>query len=280
MESLLASTLGPRIDLQVQIDSKLPPALADANQLEMALLNLTVNARDAMPEGGALHVAVGVVRLDRTEAALSGGDYIKLSVQDTGTGMDADTLTRCIEPFFSTKGIGRGTGLGLSMVHGLAAQLSGDLKTTSRVGEGTTIELLLPTTTGSAPRDEVDDTVAVPKSSGTALVVDDEDLVRASTVDMLEEIGFNTIALSSAAEALQVLQQQVVELVVTDHLMPGMTGTQLATIIRAEYPKTRVLIVSGYAEAIGLDSSFERLTKPFRQAELMNALAEKRDQSS
>jgi CheY-like chemotaxis protein len=97
---------------------------------------------------------------------------------------------------------------------------------------------------------------------------------------MLEEIGFNTIALSSAAEALQVLQQQVVELVVTDHLMPGMTGTQLATILRAEYPKTRVLIVSGYAEAIGPDSSFERLTKPFRQAELMNALAEKRDQSS
>jgi CheY-like chemotaxis protein len=186
--------------------------------------------------------------------------------------MDAETLARCIEPFFSTKGVGQGTGLGLSMVHGLAAQLSGALRIQSRPGAGTEIELWLPVTVAIEASQNGDEEKAIPLRAGVALVVDDEELVRSSTADMLNDLGYDTVEAASAEDALQVLGQQRVDLLVTDHLMPGMTGTELAQATRQRFPLLKVLIVSGYADAEGLDPSYTRLTKPFRQSELAAAL--------
>ena len=145
MAELIASTSGPRVDVRVELPDDLPPATADLNQLEMAVLNLAVNAKDAMPDGGLLTISAAreTIRPGH-RSKLRQGHYVRLSVEDTGTGMDEVTLTRAIEPFFSTKGIGKGTGLGLSMVHGLASQLNGGLGISSRPGEGTTIDLWLP----------------------------------------------------------------------------------------------------------------------------------------
>jgi PAS domain S-box-containing protein len=274
MAGLLASTLGPRIDLKVEVSHELPAARADANQLEMALLNLTVNARDAMPDGGQLSITAHHERNGPTSQHDAAGGYVRVVVRDTGKGMDAETLARCIEPFFSTKGIGQGTGLGLSMVHGLAAQLSGALSIDSEVGRGTIIELWLPVAGSAAPGAEGDAVDPLPRRAGRALVVDDEDLVRASTAEMLEELGYDTMEAVSGTEALRILEEESFDLLVTDHLMPGVTGTELARLTHDRAPQTKVLIVSGYAGAEGLDPAYKRLTKPFRQSELAAALEE------
>jgi PAS domain S-box-containing protein len=274
MAGLLASTLGPRIDLRIDVAQPLPPAHADANQLEMALLNVTLNARDAMPDGGELHISATGEDVPAAASDLVAGRYLRIVVRDTGMGMDAETLGRCIEPFFSTKGVGQGTGLGLSMVHGLAAQLSGALRIESSPGRGTTIELWLPASDAIADQDEPEKRIEPTNAAGRALVVDDEELVRLSTAEMLQELGYKTIEAVSADDALRVLSEAPVDLLVTDHLMPGMTGTELANMVRDRFPKTKVLIVSGYAEAAALSPGYTRLTKPFRQSELANALAD------
>lgn len=261
---LLESTLGPRITLQLELEEKLPPARADANQLEMALLNLALNARDAMPDGGSLTVGAAT----RLGGAGCPG-MIEISVRDTGLGMDEQTLSRAVEPFFSTKGIGQGTGLGLSMVHGLAAQLGGELTIESSPGAGTAIKLLLPTT-DSAPeaagdRPDLNSHVG----AGTALLVDDEELVRASTGDMLRDMGNEVIEADSAEAALQRMKDGLrPSLLVTDHLMPGMTGTELAKSVRELRGDMPIIIISGYAEMEGIQSDIPRLTKPFRHADL------------
>lgn len=274
MSDLLASTLGPRIELKLDLPETLPVARADANQLEMALLNLAVNARDAMPNGGSLLIAASEHVLRDAAGKLAAGHYVRLTVADTGAGMDADTLARCIEPFFSTKGVGQGTGLGLSMVHGLAAQLSGSLTIRSELGSGTSIELLLPVTDTLVHDNVSEEHSETRPAAGVALVVDDEELVRSSTADMLDELGYESVQAPSAADALRVLEERHVDVLVTDHLMPGMTGTELARTVRSEWPNIKVLIVSGYAESAGLDPTYTRLTKPFRQAELATALTD------
>jgi CheY-like chemotaxis protein len=271
MAGLLMSTLGPTIDVRVEIEDNLPPALADANQLEMALLNLAVNARDAMPEGGQLTIGASRESVrGKHRSALPRGHYLRLSVVDTGVGMDEATLARAVEPFFSTKGIGKGTGLGLSMVHGLAAQLGGALSLQSRQGEGTTVELWLPISVGPVDvlgSDRAAQHAAV--SRGRALLVDDEDLVRMSTADMLADMGFEVLEAGSAEEALRLLHEGAeVDILVTDHLMPGMSGANLARTVRSLRPGLPVLIVSGYAEAEGVAPDLPRLVKPFRVAEL------------
>ena len=189
--------------------------------------------------------------------------------------MDEETLARCIEPFFSTKGVGQGTGLGLSMVHGLAAQLSGALRIQSSPGEGTAIELWLPVSDEIAAIDENAQQHSVSQGAGTALVVDDEELVRLSTAEMLEGLGYETIEASSAEVALRVMDERSIDLLITDHLMPGMTGTDLAKAVRMRSPAMKIVIVSGYADVQGLDSAFRRLTKPFRQAELAAAISDR-----
>jgi CheY-like chemotaxis protein len=240
----------------------------------MAILNLAVNARDAMPDGGRLTIAAALDRIAPGHRSnLPEGVCVRLSVSDTGVGMDAATLKRAVEPFFSTKGIGKGTGLGLSMVDGLLAQLGGAVTIQSRSGVGTCVELWLPITEGA---EETPEQTAEPASvaAGTALLVDDEAVVRASTAEMLMELGYRVIEASSAEKALDMIAGGVKpDLVVTDHLMPGMTGADLARQLKRQQPGLPVLIISGYAENAGLDADLPLLVKPFRQADLAAFLA-------
>jgi PAS domain S-box-containing protein len=275
MGDLVESTTGPQIRVAVEVAADLPTARADPNQLEMALLNLSVNARDAMPDGGTLRITATTEFVTTGHrSGLAEGTYVRLSIADTGTGMDEATLARAIEPFFSTKGIGKGTGLGLSSVHGLASQLGGALTIQSRSGVGTNVELWLPVSTeeaeqaSAARRHDEDGT-----NRGVALLVDDEELVRMSTADMLSDLGFAVVEAGSAEEAVRVLEDgREVDVVVTDHLMPGMTGTELARHVQQARPELPVLLVSGYAELEGVDADRPRLTKPFRKDELAAAL--------
>jgi PAS domain S-box-containing protein len=275
MAELVASTSGPRVRVELDIAPDLPPALADANQLEMAILNLAVNARDAMPDGGTLTVTAEVDTVGPDHRSkLKPGRYVRLSVTDTGTGMSPEVLARAIEPFFSTKGIGKGTGLGLSMVHGLAAQLGGALTIASQPGLGTNVELWLPASEQAASHREHANSPAATAGAGTVLLVDDEALVRASTADMLADLGYAVIEAGSAEEALRLVREGLApDLLVTDHLMPGMTGIELAREVRRSRHGTPVLIVSGYAETEGIAPDLPRLTKPFRQADLAASVA-------
>jgi PAS domain S-box-containing protein len=276
LRELITSTAGPRIRVDYELDPDLPPARADANQLEMALLNLAVNARDAMPGGGVLVMSASrreVMKDSRHH--LPPGEYVAIGVADTGVGMDEETLRRCIEPFFSTKGLGRGTGLGLSMVHGLASQLGGALEIDSAPGHGARIRLWLPV--GEAAAAGLAGAPFAPQARrvrGRALVVDDEDLVRASTAEMLTELGYEVVEADCAKDALVLLEGPVgIDLLVTDHMMPGMTGVELAHAVREKRPHARVLIISGYAEVEGLAPDLPRLAKPFRQTDLAATLS-------
>jgi PAS domain S-box-containing protein len=274
MAALLSSTLGPQIKLTIATEEGLSAAVADRNQLEMALLNLAVNAGDAMPSGGTLRIAVTPKHLEASTPDLFAGNYICLSVSDSGIGMDATTLARAIEPFFSTKGIGRGTGLGLSMVHGLARQLGGHLMLESACGQGTTAQLWLPAC--SAPSIALPLVTIEPRASasGMVLLVDDEDLVRGATAQMLQDLGYQVVEANSGEGALQMVRDGLrPDYLVSDHLMPGMTGTELARAVRTIAPEVGVLIVSGYADVEALSPDLAHLSKPFRQADLADALA-------
>ena len=275
MADLIESTIGPQIRLNVEVEPELPAAVADANQIEMALLNLAVNARDAMPDGGTLRIAAQLADVAAGHrSSLASGRYIRLSVADTGIGMDEETLARAVDPFFSTKGVGKGTGLGLSMAHGLAAQLGGALTISSKPFVGTSIELYLPSTSGSTEKGNAaicDEIVTAP---GVALLVEDEDLVRTSTAAMLVDIGFRVVEATSAEDALSQIEQGVTfDLVITDHLMPGKSGTDLARRVREIYPGIPILVVSGYVDADKIAPDLPRLTKPFRRDELEARLA-------
>jgi PAS domain S-box-containing protein len=270
MGELVSSTIGPQIKVVVDAPAGLPPAKADPSQLEMAILNLAVNARDAMPDGGTLRISVTTETIRATHhAGLRTGHYLCLSVADTGLGMDTDTLTRAIEPFFSTKGVGKGTGLGLSMVHGLASQLGGALTIQSRPGLGTNVKLWLPQSALAASGDRAARPISLPTAFGTALLVDDEDLVRMSTAAMLSDLGYDIVEAVSAEDALRIVDEgRHFDLLVTDHLMPGMSGTDLIGHLRRKRPGTPALLVSGYADIDELDASLPRLAKPFRKDEL------------
>lgn len=275
MADLVSTTTGPQIKVAVETASDLPSAKADPNQLEMALLNLAVNARDAMPDGGSLRISASaeVVGPDGPEG-LRAGRYVRISVADTGAGMDESTLARAVEPFFSTKGVGKGTGLGLSMVDGLASQLGGALVIRSKIGLGTNIELWLPQTEEAPEAPGRTPEVAPGERAGTALLVEDEPLVRTSTADMLMDLGYRVIEAASAEEALLLIAAGAAfDLVVTDHRMPGMSGTDLARSLRERRPDLPILLVSGYAEVEGVAPDLARLVKPFRKDELAASLS-------
>ena len=240
------------------------------------MLNLAVNARDAMLEGGTLRISAVRAHVGRGErAALAEGDYVRLSIADTGAGMDEPTRVRAVEPFFSTKGVGKGTGLGLSMVHGLALQLGGSLTIDSTPGVGTNVELWLPVTSTMVGRPtQASEAAGDHDHAGHVLLVDDEELVRSTTAAMLGDLGYRVTEAASADVALTLVRDGVrPDLLVTDHLMPGMTGTELARRLQSEFTKLRVLIVSGYAEHAGIAPDLPRLTKPFRAAELAASVA-------
>ena len=285
MAELLQRSLHPAVRIDTQFPLHLSHAHVDANQLEMVLLNLALNARDAMPDGGQLTISASEERLGlsrrRRPDGLSAGDYVCLSVTDNGAGMDAATLTRATEPFFTTKGVGKGTGLGLSMAHGLAEQSGGRLVLRSKLGFGTTVELWLPAIQVTAPSvsDEAapnaaKSIVARATNTITVLVVDDDALVRANTAAMLEDVGHTVLQAGSAREALTALRDgPMPDIVVTDHVMPGMTGLQLAEAVRAQHARMPILLVSGYAdETPGADLDVPRLSKPFTQRELTDAI--------
>ncbi len=276
MADLVASTSGPQIRVMIDLPDQLPAAKADPNQLEMAVLNLSVNARDAMPDGGTLTISAGAETVESGHPAkLRPGPYVRFSVADTGVGMDDETLARAIEPFFSTKGIGKGTGLGLSMAHGLASQLGGALHISSRPGLGTKIDVWLPVSADAATERTTSGVrLEGAKTSGVALLVDDEALVRMSTADMLSDLGFSVREAGSAEEALRLIDDGLdIDVLVTDHLMPGMTGVDLVRALHRRRPSAPALIISGYAETDSIAPDLPRLAKPFRQADLAAMLA-------
>ena len=280
MKELLQRSLGPLHRIETRFPLALKAVEADANQLEMALLNLTVNARDALDDDGEIIVAAREENLAAgNSSGLKPGPYICLSVIDKGKGMDEVTLRRASEPFFTTKGLGKGTGLGLSMVHGFAEQSGGRFILQSQEGKGTTAELLLPVAkTSTQVVDAAHSSQAAPAKKLrplTILAVDDDALVLLNTVAMLEDLGHTAFEAYSGREALEILQREdLVDLVITDQAMPQMSGTQLAKAIKHEWPDIRVLLATGYADRVpGDDIGLPKLTKPFLQRDLADAIA-------
>jgi PAS domain S-box-containing protein len=277
MTDLLQRSLGPSVSIETNFPRKLSHVQADANQVEMALLNLAVNARDAMPDGGSIVVTAQEEIVRRGSAGkLKAGRYVCLSVKDTGEGMDKATLARAMEPFFTTKGVGRGTGLGLSMVHGMSEQSGGRLVLKSRKGDGTTAEIWLPVAKPAKPAEKeraIADGISQTRPL-VVLAVDDDGLVLMNTTVMLQEMGHKVLEATSGNQALDILREQSVDLVITDHAMPKMTGAQLAAAIRAERPGLPIILATGYAELPpGSDAELPKLAKPFGQQELMQAVA-------
>jgi PAS domain S-box-containing protein len=270
MQELLRRSLGPNNELRLHIEPNLPPAEVDAHQVELAILNLAINARDAMPDGGVIELRVDQKRVTYDFESLRPGTYLRIQVADTGVGMDQATLRKAIEPFFSTKPLGKGTGLGLSMTHGLAVQLGGLLELDSEIGQGTTATLWLPQ--AIKPAGEIE-AVAAPASfarTATILVVDDDPLIATSTVDMLEDLGHTVIGVNSGAHALQIINDgKRLDLLMTDQAMPGMTGIQLAEIVHRVRPELPVLLATGYTDLpAGKLVNLPRLSKPYQQAQL------------
>ncbi|WP_206950999.1 hybrid sensor histidine kinase/response regulator [Trinickia acidisoli] len=286
MSDLLRRTLGEAISIEAVNAAGLWRVLIDANQLESALLNLAVNARDAMPGGGKLIIETANCSLDESYVSrfdgLEAGQYVMLAVSDTGMGMTKDVLERSMEPFFTTKEIGHGTGLGLSQVYGFVKQSGGHVRIYSEVDEGTTVKLFLPRLTGDAVEDEQADHRPVPASrvGETILVVEDDESVRTSTTDMLRELGYRVVTAADGASALRLVgERPEIRLLFTDVGLPGgMNGRQLADAVRASRPELPVLFTTGYARnAIvhhgRLDPGINLLSKPFTYAELANKLS-------
>ena len=280
MRELLERALGPGIELQIQFQDALPAALVDANQLELALLNVALNARDAMPAGGTLTISATqpTQSVVAAEAALEPGDYVRIVIADNGVGMDEVTLAKATEPFFTTKGPGKGTGLGLSMVHGLAAQSGGLLRIASQPNVGTTLELWLPIAATTAVQAAVDvPSLAAAPHIGpcTVLIVDDDLLVMTGISALIEDLGHTPIEAHSGAEALAKLSAGIeVDVVITDHAMPGMTGLQLAQSIQEKYSGLPVILATGYAElaADAQSLGISRLAKPCNQYDIAMAI--------
>jgi signal transduction histidine kinase/CheY-like chemotaxis protein len=276
MRGLIARSVGPMINVTVVAPETMPAVNIDPNQLEMALLNLAVNARDAMPTGGVLKIALDHQQVSSASyLELDPGFYVRLSVQDTGQGMDTATLARAVEPFFSTKGIGKGTGLGLSMVHGLAEQSGGTFVLKSQLGEGTTAEIWLPVADREVEATVEHKAINPKTASATILLVDDDPLIAASTVALLEDLGHRVIEAHSGKEALAAFRNGLSpDLVITDHAMPGMTGIDLAVALRKQNPRLPILLATGYAELKG-ESPVElpRLGKPYTQEQLSTEIA-------
>jgi CheY-like chemotaxis protein len=273
MEELLDRSLGPQVELAFDLADDLPPAKVDANQIELAILNLAINARDAMPDGGTIGIKVDCARAP-VDSGLRDGNYLRLQLSDSGSGMDEATLKRAIEPFFSTKELGKGTGLGLSMVHGLAVQLGGRLELKSTVGKGTTAILWLPIANEQPVEPPMTEPNLERGRTATILVVDDDPLVAMSTVDMLEDLGHTVIEANSADQALRILEAgKKIDLLLTDHAMPGMTGIELAKIARRKRPAMPILLATGYTDLpAGQKVDLPRLSKPYMQAELRDQI--------
>jgi signal transduction histidine kinase len=278
MIEMLRRSLGPTIQLVTDFERGLAPIHVDPNQLELALLNLAVNARDAMPSGGRLTIAAHCDQVEPGNVAgLVPGDYVRIGVRDTGNGMEEAILRRAAEPFFTTKDRGRGTGLGLSMVDGLVAQSGGAMRISSRPELGTNVELWLPAS-DMAEGEQRKSAAALPNVSEPrsfrVLVVDDDAMVGAGTAAMIEDLGHSVVEAESAPGALALLNTDPnFDLVITDYTMPGMSGSQLASEISRIRPGLPVVIATGYADRAEQTSGLPRLDKPYRQQDVAALIA-------
>jgi len=277
MHDLLARTLGPLIRLDLQLNPAPVPVLADATQLEMMVLNLAINARDAMPDGGALTIATAVRRITGDQE-LSDGRYVEISVRDTGMGMDEATLRRAMEPFFTTKPVGKGTGLGLAQIYGSARQAGGTVRIESEPGAGTTVRVLMPCTDQQPHATGPAAAAAGAAKAGSAkiLLVDDDDHLRQVMASARDAHGYQVVEAVDGFTALDALAADVPDIAVIDFAMPGMNGAELARRVAERWPALPVLFASGFADTDAIDAAVggkaTMLRKPFRVDELLDAV--------
>jgi PAS domain S-box-containing protein len=277
LTDLITRSVDPNIRIDIQPPGPEVVVRVDPNQLELALLNLIVNARDAMPGGGTIVISAALEEVAAgNEAMLEPGTYVRFCVEDEGHGMDDATLGQSIEPFFSTKGQGRGTGLGLSMVHGLAIQSGGGLAIRSTVGEGTVVDLWLPAGSEAEVGDDPPEQQTPEVRPLRILLVDDEDLVRTATADMLADAGHSVEQAHSGGSALHLFESDsAYDVVITDYAMPLMSGAALIRKLRDIAPSVPALLITGYASAsVDVPADVPRIAKPFRSAELLKRLDE------
>jgi CheY-like chemotaxis protein len=274
MTDMLLRTLGPTIEIVSDFSGPLPLIVVDPNQFELALLNLALNARDAMPRGGTLNFSAGV-RPPPASLGLRSGGYLCIMVSDTGRGMDEATVKRATEPFFTTKEVGKGTGLGLSMVHGLVAQSGGGMMISSEVEHGTQIRLWFPTASVEAQAGQHEIPPVLDVARLRVLLVEDNLLVLMTTAALLEDAGHDVITANSATEALTLIaEDHMIDMVITDQAMPGMTGIDLAQRLNETHPGLPIILCSGYVDVPQSDDlGLVRLSKPFRQEDLLRTIA-------
>jgi CheY-like chemotaxis protein len=294
MTDLLQRTLGEHIEIEVEDAPDLWTAMADPAQVESALLNLTLNARDAMPTGGHLTIEVANKVLDRDYAhryaEVTPGDYVMLAVSDTGTGMSREVLARVFEPFFTTKEPGKGTGLGLAMVFGFAKQSGGHVNIQSEPGKGTTVSLYLPRAIGvelaGTPRAAAP--AELPRGSATILVVEDDDDVRAVAVTILRDLGYQVMTAADGTEALRLFDasEAGIDLLLVDMMLPGgMKGDEVARRLREEQPRLPILFMTGYTDNPVVhhdrrNDNIQLIGKPFQRVQLAHKVAEMLDAAS
>ncbi|HLZ74875.1 response regulator [Phenylobacterium sp.] len=280
MRDLLVRTLGPDIALAVDLDEARVPVMSDRTQLELAVLNLAINARDAMPNGGRLTISTVIRALPAGDPVLEAGEYVSLSVADTGEGMPAEVIQRAFDPFFTTKGVGKGTGLGLSQVYGVARQAGGTAEIASTPGLGTVVTLLLRRSALAADAPQAQASlrpVLAPKGGRTVLLVDDEAPVRELTAETLELLGYQVLTADSGAAALEILETAQPDVMLFDYAMPAMNGAELARLARLIRPDTPIVIASGYADTAQVEAALGGeamiLRKPFNMETLAQTVA-------
>jgi CheY-like chemotaxis protein len=276
---MLTRTLGPMVEVELGLNPAPVPVLADPTQVEMTILNLALNARDAMPEGGKLYIAT-TLRHIADDPELDPGEYVELTVRDTGIGMDEETLRRAIDPFFTTKAVGKGTGLGLAQVYGSARQAGGTVRIESKPGVGTTVRVFFPKTDqpvqrAPAERAEADE---MRSSGSTVLLIDDDNDLRSVVSAALTSLGYHVEEAVDGPSGLRVLEEFKPDVLVVDFAMPGVNGAEVARKARNRWPGLPVVLASGYADTAAIEQAMGEdarlLRKPFRIDELLEAVGE------
>jgi len=282
MRELLVRTLGPDIKLSVELQEGRAMVMSDRTQLELAVLNLAINARDAMPAGGGLTIRTRLRSVPPGDPMLAAGEYVELSVADTGQGMSREVAERAFDPFFTTKGVGKGTGLGLSQVYGVARQAGGAAQIDSELGRGTVVRLMLLRSSAAAdvaPGPGEPPPILAPAAGRTVLVVDDEAPVRALAAETLELLGYRVLQADSGAAALALLEREVPDLMLFDYAMPDMNGAELAGLVRARLPDVPIVFASGHADTAAVEAALGGqatiLRKPFNMETLARIIAER-----